>query len=148
MRIRPTNQWPFPGTAPTSPMTALSTTTSLTHLQNTKELFVLNLRKGYGHYQDYSVVYGDAQAERTFSLVTNYCELDMNRYIANAERIACLPSTNPNEIEGVGELLVRFAMELYLAVRQEKLFSNQGIFKYEFFRMASYRLYLQKKGIF
>jgi len=115
------------------------------------EIRALDFPKGYELYQDFVIMCGsDAHANRVIRLIVDYCEFDSQRYMSSAERIAQLPTTNPNEIEGIEETLVRFAMEVYMLAYRQKLFdlnSGNRIFGYEFLRFAGSRLLLQRKKI-
>lgn len=114
------------------------------------DMLVLDFYRGYAYFQEFSELTGSmAHADKVFRLIVDYCELDQYRYAANVERIARLPSTNPDEIEGIEELLVRFAVEFYTLMYNKRVFKalEGSKFPYEYVRFAGSRIILQHKKI-
>lgn len=97
---------------------------------NIPRVVVIPFWDGYRIYADLQVLIGGDHAERITRLVVDYCQQDVNAYYQSLAGIVNLPTTNPNNIMDVDDMIMKMGMEVYKAFYFHRLFTPTNTFGY------------------
>lgn len=104
---------------------------AMVHQPNTSKVVVVPFWEGYRIYADLQVLIGGDHTERIMRLIVDYCQFDASAYYKSLVSIVNLPTTNPNNIIDVNEMIMSLGRHVYATFFKYQLFSpNQSGFGY------------------
>lgn len=100
---------------------------------------------GWGHYQDLAILVGGSIAHRVLERCIDYCSNNLRQYVSAVERIAATDSFNPDHRDGVSDIIMRLALDVYSAAYDHCLFEmGPRDLPYQLGHIGPMKLYLQR----
>ena len=115
--------------------------------QPQNQLTIVSFTAGWELLQEMHAILGSySKAETALRLCVDYCSHNLGQYQAQLERIALLPSLNPDNIHGISEIIMRLGLEVYFAAFNNALFEVGTVreLPYQFYKVTPSRLMLQR----
>ena len=114
----------------------------------TNQMTVVMFVKGWGYFQDLTIMTRESVATACLARIIDYCSQDLRRFAASLETISGCPAFNPDNREGIAEIIMWLGMELYFAAVENKLFEvGPRDLPYQLGHIGPMRLYLQRIDI-
>lgn len=112
------------------------------------ELTVVMFVNGWGYYQDLAILTRTSTAQRVLARLIDYCSHSLQQFAASMETIASSAEFNPDNRDGISEIIMRLGMEVYYVALANKLFEiGPRDLPYQFGHIGPMRLYLQRLDI-
>lgn len=104
---------------------------------NLPKIVVIPFWDGYRIYADLQVLIGGDHTDRITRLVVDYCQANAQDYYNSLTAIVNLPTTNPNNIMDVDDMIMKLGMEVYKTFFKYQLFSPTNTFGYRLHQVTS-----------
>ena len=99
----------------------------MVHQPNTSKVVVFPFWEGYRIYADLQVLIGGDHTDRIMRLIVDYCQFDASAYYKSLVSIVNLPTTNPNNIIDVNEMIMSLGRHVYATFFKYHLFTSNQI---------------------
>lgn len=103
---------------------------AMVYQPNTSKVVVVPFWEGYRIYADLQSLIGGDHTDRIMRLVVDYCESNAEKYYVSLAAIVNLPTTNPNNIMDVDEMIMKLGTEVYKTMFLHQLFTPASSFGY------------------
>jgi hypothetical protein len=100
---------------------------AMVHQPNTSKVVVVQFWEGYRIYADLQVLIGGDHTDRIMRLIVDYCQFDASAYYKSLVSIVNLPTTNPNNIIDVDEMIMSLGRHVYATFFKYHLFAPNQI---------------------
>ena len=113
---------------------------------NLPRVVVVPFWEGYRIYADLQALIGGDHTDRITRLIVDYCQANAQDYYVSLAAIVNLPTTNPNNIMDVDDMIMKMGIEVYKTFFRHQLFTPTSSFGYRLHQvMASGKLALIHK---
>ncbi len=113
---------------------------------NTGKIVVVPFWDGYRIFSDLQLLIGGDHATRIMALIVDYCQIDAQAYYHQLQAITKLPTTNPDNVEGVDKMIMDLGSEVFKTFYTNQLFVPMGQYRYNLHQvMVSGKLALLHK---
>lgn len=121
---------------------------SIAYQPSTSTVIVIEFFDGYSTLEDLRLLLNGFHGDRILRLLVDYCQNNPQDYYNAILAIIKLPSTNPDSIAGVDDMIKLLGMQVYKAFYNNRLFKPVSTTGYRFHKvMESGKLALIIKQI-